>query len=207
MSTDPHTVSRTNQSSPWEHDEFVRLPYRAKMRTRQVPVLWACFLLWSLYIASSQTVYPGIKARITQRALDYGLQVGMEVMEQLAKEIVIPDLNGSESLKFLKIDYVKYNFSNIKINAFSFPNTSLAFVPGVGIRALSNHGTANVSANWEVKAPLFQDSGAADLFLSGIYFTGVVAITRNDFGYPALELQDCHVQVSHARVSFSGSLR
>jgi hypothetical protein len=40
-----------------------------------------------------------------------GLQVGMKVLEQLAKEIVIPDLNGSESLKFLKIDYVKYNFS------------------------------------------------------------------------------------------------
>jgi len=35
----------------------------------------------------------------------------MEILEQLAKEIVIPDLNGSESLKFLKIDYVKYNFS------------------------------------------------------------------------------------------------
>nr|Q8C186.1 RecName: Full=BPI fold-containing family C protein; AltName: Full=Bactericidal/permeability-increasing protein-like 2; Flags: Precursor [Mus musculus]BAC26108.1 unnamed protein product [Mus musculus] len=176
------------------------------MRTKQVPVLWACFLLWSLYIASSQTVYPGITARITQRALDYGLQVGMKVLEQLAKEIVIPDLNGSESLKFLKIDYVKYNFSNIKINAFSFPNTSLAFVPGVGIRALSNHGTANISTNWSVKAPLFRDSGAANLFLSGIYFTGIVAFTRNDFGYPALELQDCHVQVSHARVSFFGSL-
>lgn len=43
-----------------------------QMRTKQVPVLWACFLLWNLYISSSQAVYPGIKARITQRALDYG---------------------------------------------------------------------------------------------------------------------------------------
>lgn len=43
---------------------------------------------------------------------------------------------------------------SIKIHAFSFPNTSLAFVPGVGIRALTNHGTANVSADWEVRTPL-----------------------------------------------------
>lgn len=43
-----------------------------QMRTKQVPVLWAFVLLWNLYISSSQTVYPGIKARITQRALDYG---------------------------------------------------------------------------------------------------------------------------------------
>ncbi|OBS78334.1 hypothetical protein A6R68_19281 [Neotoma lepida] len=87
--------------------------------------------------------------------MKHGVQVGMKIMEEMAKEIVIPDLKGSESLEFLKIDYVKYNFSNIKINAFSLPNTSLAFVPGVGIRALSNHGTANISANWDVRAPLF----------------------------------------------------
>nr|XP_048274758.1 BPI fold-containing family C protein [Myodes glareolus] len=176
------------------------------MQTKQVPVLWACFLLWNLFVSSFQTANPGIKARITQRALDYGVQVGMKMMEEMAKEIVIPDLQGSESLEFLKIDYVKYNFSNIKINAFSMPNTSLAFVPGVGIRALSNHGTANVSANWEVRAPLFQDSGAADLFLSGIYFTGIIVLARNNVGHPVLELQDCYVQVSHARVSFSGGL-
>lgn len=40
-----------------------------------------------------------------------GVQVGMKMMEEMAKEIVIPDLKGSESLEFLKIDYVKYNFS------------------------------------------------------------------------------------------------
>ncbi|KAL1775254.1 BPI fold-containing family C protein [Sigmodon hispidus] len=177
-----------------------------EMRTKLLPVLWACFLLWNLCISSSETVYPGIKARITQRALDYGVQVGMKMMEERVKELDIPDLKGSESLEFLKIEYVKYNFSNIKINTFSMPNTSLAFVPGVGIRALSNHGTANISANWEVRAPLFQDSGAADLFLSGIYFSGIIVLTRNNLGHPAVELQDCHVQVSHARVSFSGGL-
>lgn len=42
------------------------------MQTKQVPVLWACFLLWNLFVSSSQAANPGIKARITQRALDYG---------------------------------------------------------------------------------------------------------------------------------------
>ncbi|KAG8514044.1 BPI fold-containing family C protein [Galemys pyrenaicus] len=176
------------------------------MRTRTVQVLWGCFFLWNLYISTSETVYPGIKARATQRALDYGVQLGMEMIEQMVKEKDIPDLEGSESLEFLKVDYVNYNFSNIKINAFSFPNTSLAFVPGVGIKVLTNHGTANISTDWEVKSPLFQDSGGAHLFLSGVYFTGVVILARNDFGHPILKLQDCYAQVSHAHVSFSGEL-
>ncbi|XP_014391466.1 PREDICTED: BPI fold-containing family C protein [Myotis brandtii] len=176
------------------------------MCTKMVQVLWGCFLLWNVYISSAWTTHPGIKARATQRALDYGVQAGMEMIEQMAKERSIPDLKGSESLEFLKVDYVNYNFSNIKINAFSFPNTSLAFVPGVGIKALTNHGTANISTNWEVKSPLFQDSGGADLFLSGVYFAGILTLTRNDLGQPNLELQDCHAQVSHAHVSFSGEL-
>ncbi|XP_004480867.1 BPI fold-containing family C protein [Dasypus novemcinctus] len=176
------------------------------MPTKPVQVLWGCFLLWNLYILSSQTTYPGIKARATQRLLDYGVQVGMETIEQMLKERKMPDLNGSESLEFLKVDYVDYNFSNIKINAFSFPNSSLAFVPGVGIKVLTNHGTANISTDWAVSSPLFQDAGAADLFLSGGFFTGIVILSRNNFGKPTLKLQDCYAQVSHAHVSFSGDL-
>uniref|UniRef100_A0A5F9DAA8 Bactericidal permeability-increasing protein n=1 Tax=Oryctolagus cuniculus TaxID=9986 RepID=A0A5F9DAA8_RABIT len=174
------------------------------MYAKTIPVIWGCFFLWNLYSSSSQTIYPGIKARVTQRALDYGVQAGMEMIGQMLKERNIPDLQGSESLDFLKVDYVDYNFSNIKINAFSFPNTSLAFVPGVGIKALTNHGTANVSTNWAVKSPLFKDAGGANLFLSGVYFTGNIILNRNDFGQPLLKLEDCYAQVSHAHVSFFG---
>lgn len=40
-----------------------------------------------------------------------GVQAGMEMIEQMVKEKDIPDLKGSESLEFLKVDYVNYNFS------------------------------------------------------------------------------------------------
>nr|XP_030712003.1 BPI fold-containing family C protein isoform X3 [Globicephala melas] len=176
------------------------------MCTKMVQVLWGCFLLWNLYISSAQTIYPGIKARATQRALDYGIQAGVEMIEQMVKERKLPDLKGSESPKFLKIDYMNYKLINIKINAFSLPNTSLAFVPGVGIRALIKHGTANISTDWEIKSPLFQDTGGANLLLSGVYFTGILVLARNDFGHPVLKLQDCNAQVSRNDISFSGEL-
>ncbi|XP_006865303.1 PREDICTED: BPI fold-containing family C protein [Chrysochloris asiatica] len=176
------------------------------MYTKMVQVLWGCFFLWNLNIASSKIIYPGIKARVTQRALDYGVQAGMGTIEQMIMEKSIPDLKGSESLEFLKVDYVNYNFSNIKIKAFSLPNTSLAFVPGEGVKVLTNHGMANISTDWEVRSPFFQDAGGADLFLSGAFFTGILILTRNKFGHPIILLQDCRTQVSHAQVSFSGEL-
>ena len=61
---------------------------------------------------------------------------------------VLEDLSRRHVLTSLFVFY------SIKINVFSFPNTSLAFVPGVGIKALTNHGTANISTNWDVKSPL-----------------------------------------------------
>nr|XP_020766386.1 BPI fold-containing family C protein [Odocoileus virginianus texanus] len=159
----------------------------------QVQVLWGCFILWNLYISSAQAIYPGIKARATQRALDYG-----ELDAFISQAVLTTQVESLTQIQKLIL--------GIKINAFSFPNTSLAFVPGVGIRALTNHGTTNISTDWEVKSPLFQDTGAADLFLSGVYFTGIVVLSRNDFGHPILKLQDCYAQVSHADVSFSGEL-
>lgn len=42
------------------------------MHAKTAPVIWGCFLLWNFCSSSSQTIYPGIKARVTQRALDYG---------------------------------------------------------------------------------------------------------------------------------------
>lgn len=36
------------------------------------PVFWGCLLLWSLCMTPTQATYAGIKARVTQRALDFG---------------------------------------------------------------------------------------------------------------------------------------
>ncbi|KAJ1061763.1 hypothetical protein K5549_002798 [Capra hircus] len=175
----------------------------------QVQVLWGCILLWNLYISSAQAIYPGIKARATQRALDYAVQAGMEMIEQMAKERKLPDLKGSESLEFLKIDYVNYNFtikSNIKIKAFRFPGVSVCDLIIITYRKAHGHRTVSVACHLSSVQFSSQDTGAADLFLSGVYFTGIVVLSRNDFGHPILKLQDCYAQVSHADVSFSGEL-
>lgn len=37
-----------------------------------------------------------------------GIQAGVEMIEQMVKERSIPDLKGSESPEFLKIDYMNY---------------------------------------------------------------------------------------------------
>ncbi|XP_001508957.2 BPI fold-containing family C protein [Ornithorhynchus anatinus] len=178
------------------------------METRQILTVWGFFLLWNLLTASSITSLnqPGIKVRITQKALDYGVQAGMGILEKLIKKKRIPDFKGSETLDFLKVEYIDYNFSNIRFSAFSFPNTSLILVPGTGIKALTNHGSANISTDWEIKSPLFKDEGGASLFLSEVFFTGIINLSRSAMGHPTMKLEDCYVHISHAHIAFSGEL-
>ncbi|XP_043824248.1 BPI fold-containing family C protein [Dromiciops gliroides] len=175
------------------------------MELEKILVLWGCFLLWNPLIQSTQ-IYPGIKVRITQKGLDYGIQAGMEAIELIVKKNGIPDFKGSESLEFLKVDYVDYNFSNIKINTFSFPNISLTPVSGTGVKVLNNHGLTNISMGWEITSPLFKDEGAAALFLDEIFFSGLINLSRSDTGHPIMKLEDCYVRVGHAHISFSGEL-
>ncbi|XP_074076929.1 BPI fold-containing family C protein isoform X2 [Macrotis lagotis] len=175
------------------------------MESEKLLVLWGCFLLWNPLIQSTQ-LYPGIKVRITQKGLNYGVQAGIEEIELLVKKNGIPDFKGSESLEFLKVDYIDYNFSNIKINTFSFPNISLTPVSGTGVKALSNHGSTNISMGWEVTSPLFKDEGGANLFLAEIFFSGLINLSRSDTGHPTMKLEDCYIQVGHAQISFSGEL-
>ncbi|XP_074127611.1 BPI fold-containing family C protein [Sminthopsis crassicaudata] len=175
------------------------------MESEKILILWGCLLLWNPVIQSTQ-LYPGIKVRITQKGLDYGIQAGMEAIELIVKKNGIPDFKGSETLEFLKVDYVDYNFSNIKMSTFSFPNISLTPVSGVGVKVLSNHGSTNISMGWEISSPLFKDEGGAALFLAEIFFLGLVNLSRSDTGHPSMKLEDCYVRIGLARISFSGEL-
>ncbi|XP_044534714.1 BPI fold-containing family C protein [Gracilinanus agilis] len=175
------------------------------MEAVKILVLWGCFLLWNPLTQSTQ-LYPGIKVRITQKGLDYGIQAAMEAVEVIMKTNGIPDFEGSESLDFLKVDYVDYNFSNIKINTFSFPNISLTPVHETGVKILTNHGSTNISMGWEIMSPLLKDEGGATLFLGEIFFLGLINLSRSDTGHPTMHLADCYVQVGHAHISFSGEL-
>ncbi|XP_027727755.1 BPI fold-containing family C protein [Vombatus ursinus] len=149
------------------------------MEVEKILVLCGCFLLWNPLIQSTQ-VYPGIKLRITQKGLDYGMQAGMEAIEPIVKKNGIPDFKGSESLEFLKVDYVDYNFSKV-FSAKTLKVDVCAF--------------CLMSSRAE---------GRAALFLAEIFFSGLINLSRSDTGHPTMKLEDCYVRVGHAHISFSG---
>ncbi|XP_032077011.1 BPI fold-containing family C protein-like [Thamnophis elegans] len=147
---------------------------------------------------------PGIKVKITQKALDYGNQFGVELLKQKLKEKTFEDWNGDSTYGFFAL---KYAISKIRINNMEFPNTSLSLISGTGIKLLVENASAIATADWSVETWLFKDSGSGAVFISGVNITAIVKVSQNVFGHLKLLLESCKGNVDDVDITLNQSYR
>ncbi|XP_061438690.1 BPI fold-containing family C protein [Rhineura floridana] len=135
---------------------------------------------------------PGIKVKITQKGLDYGIQCGVDLLQQRLKEEIFEDMSGQETYGFSGVDYT---VSKIQVNSVEFPNTSVSLIPGIGINLLINDARATVNANWKVRSWLFRSSGKLTVFISGVFLTAIVTASQDNAGHTVLLLESCQGNV------------
>ncbi|XP_032077014.1 BPI fold-containing family C protein [Thamnophis elegans] len=148
---------------------------------------------------------PGIKVKITQKALDYGNQFGVELLKQKLKEKTFEDWNGDSTYGFFAL---KYAISKIRINNMEFPNTSLSLISGTGIKLLVENASAIATADWSVETWLLsKDSGSGAVFISGVNITAIVKVSQNEFGHLKLLLESCKGNVDDMDITLNQSYR
>ncbi|XP_058047657.1 BPI fold-containing family C protein-like [Ahaetulla prasina] len=147
---------------------------------------------------------PGIKVKITQKALDYGNQFGVELLKQKLKEKTFEDWNGESTYLFSALNYT---ISKIRIDNTEFPNTSLSLISGTGIKLLVENASAIATGDWSAETWLFKDSGRAAVFISGVNLTAVVNVSRNVFGHLKLLLDSCKAYVDDMDIRLNQSYR
>ncbi|XP_029139339.1 BPI fold-containing family C protein [Protobothrops mucrosquamatus] len=147
---------------------------------------------------------PGIKVKITQKALDYGNQFGIELLKQKLKEKIFEDWNGESTYAFFALNYT---ISKIKIENMEFPNTSLSLISGTGIKLLVENASAMALADWSVETWLFKDSGRGAVFISGISLTAIVKVSQNVFGHLKLSLDSCKGDIDDMDIKLNQSYR
>ncbi|KAM3832578.1 BPI fold-containing family C protein [Vipera latastei] len=147
---------------------------------------------------------PGIKVKITQKALDYGNQVGIELLKQKLKEKIFEDWNGESTYALFALNYT---MSKIRIDNMEFPNTSLSLISGTGIKLLVENASAMALADWSVETWLFKDSGSGAAYISGISLTAIVKVSQNVFGHLKLSLDSCKGNVDDMDIKLNQSYR
>eukprot|EP01111_Echinosteliopsis_oligospora_P006861 TRINITY_DN2126_c0_g1_i2.p1 TRINITY_DN2126_c0_g1~~TRINITY_DN2126_c0_g1_i2.p1 ORF type:complete len:480 (+),score=131.88 TRINITY_DN2126_c0_g1_i2:44-1483(+) len=128
--------------------------------------LLCCALLCSvphLIVAQS----PGVKATITARGLSYVMAAGVEVLESNLQNLAIPDVNGSQSVVGLQ---VQYWVSNIQIQQLSLPNDQLVINPSEeGLDVVIQDVSLDITADWKYREeiwPHISSSGTVDVSVS-----------------------------------------
>ncbi|XP_074996724.1 BPI fold-containing family C protein-like [Calonectris borealis] len=145
---------------------------------------------------------PGLKVRITQKGLDYGRRIGMELLKQAVLKETFPSWSGQENFSVFKVNYV---ISRLRINAVDFPETSASFIPGIGIRLSVAHASATISADWRMNTWLLsKDQGGITVSISGLFIAVIFKVSRNSTGRLSMLLHNCQLSINSVKVKLNG---
>ncbi|XP_071894343.1 BPI fold-containing family C protein isoform X3 [Anas platyrhynchos] len=161
--------------------------------------MWYSLLLCLLFLQLEAN--PGLKVRITQKGLDYGRKIGMELLKQEVLKETFPGWSGQESFLAMKINYM---ISKLRIGAVDFPETSASFIPGIGISLSMAHASATISADWRMETWLLKDQGGITVSISGLFIAVIFKVSRDSTGHLSILLHNCQLSVSRVKVKLNG---
>ncbi|XP_067856769.1 bactericidal permeability-increasing protein-like [Heptranchias perlo] len=145
---------------------------------------------------------PGLKARVTQKALDYGRQVGVQVLQQKLREIHIPDFSGSAHVSV--IGNVHYKITGMRIEDFGLPQSAVGFYVGTGIKLSIDNAYIHIHGNWRVKYLFIKDSGSFDLSVSRLSISEAIGMNRDATGRPSVRSATCKANIGNLDIKFHG---
>ncbi|XP_074907181.1 bactericidal permeability-increasing protein-like [Buteo buteo] len=160
---------------------------------------WYSFLLCCLSLRLEAN--PGLKVRITQKGLDYGSRIGMELLKQALLKETFPSWSGQESFSVVKVNYV---ISRLRINAVDFPETSASFIPGTGVSLSVAHASATISADWRMNTWLLsKDQGGITVSISGLFIAVIFKVSRDSTGRLSILLHNCQLSINSLKVKLN----
>uniref|UniRef100_A0A3P8ZDF9 Bactericidal permeability-increasing protein n=1 Tax=Esox lucius TaxID=8010 RepID=A0A3P8ZDF9_ESOLU len=157
-----------------------------------------CWLALLALVSPTLATNPGVKLKLTEKAIEYGKQIGIATLQQKLKTIQIPDIAGTE--KVSPIGKVKYSLTEMKIVNLGLPKSDLTLVPGTGISLSITNAFINLHGNWRVRYlhVMFM------LFSLGLTVTDSLSILSDETGRPTVRGVNCEAIVGSASVKFHG---
>uniref|UniRef100_G3P9B1 Bactericidal permeability-increasing protein n=1 Tax=Gasterosteus aculeatus TaxID=69293 RepID=G3P9B1_GASAC len=172
-------------------------------QTRSVKMFLCCWLALGALIPLTLATDPGVKVKLTAKGLEYGRQLGMAAIQKKLKTIRVPDISGKASVS--PIGTVQYSLTNLQIVDVGLPTSTVALVPGTGVRLSISKAFIRLDGNWRVKyLRIIKDSGSFDLNVSDLTVGASIAIKSDETGRPTVNSVGCEATVGSASIHFHG---
>ncbi|KAM9527963.1 bactericidal permeability-increasing protein-like [Guaruba guarouba] len=164
--------------------------------------VWLCLLLLLSACVPITGTNPGIMARLTRRALEFGQRFGMELLQSLLQKEHELNLEGSYHLPLLGT--LTYTVPRIHIQDLQMSNSSVDFAEDVGLRLMVQGARIRLSAEWGARLGAVQDSGSLELHVQDLAVAAVLGVSADADGRPAVWSAGCDARGTDLRLEFHG---
>ncbi|XP_071776049.1 bactericidal permeability-increasing protein-like isoform X1 [Centroberyx gerrardi] len=162
-----------------------------------------CWLALVAFIPMTYSANPGVKAKLTEKGLEYGKQIGMASLQQKLKTIKVPDMSGTE--RVAPIGKVQYSLTRMQIVNLGLPKSALTLVPGTGVSLSISNAFISLHGDWRVKYfRIIKDSGSFDLGINGLTITTSISVKSDETGRPVVSSVNCAATIGSASIKFHG---
>ena len=162
-----------------------------------------CLALLSLIVFQlAGATNPGVKARITNKAISYANQIAQAALTKELQSLRIGDQSGSEH-------HFSWSLTNIRNEGVTPPASKISLDPAHNGLAWSvNNLGLNLKADWRVKYRKgwvkISTSGSIDASIKGASMSVSVRLGEDKDGRPSLSAAACSAHISDVDIHFHG---
>ncbi|XP_042656905.1 bactericidal permeability-increasing protein-like isoform X2 [Tyto alba] len=160
--------------------------------------LWILILLTACAPAAGTN--PGIKARLTRRALEFGRRFGLELLQSLLQKEHELDLRGSYNSPLLGT--LTYAVPRIRVLELQMNDSTVDFAEDVGVRLTVQRARVQLSADWGAQLGAIQDTGSVELHVRDLAVAAVLGVSADGGGRPTVWSAGCDAHSADLHVEF-----
>ncbi|KAM9218970.1 bactericidal permeability-increasing protein-like [Leptosomus discolor] len=161
---------------------------------------WLCLLLLLAAGAPATGTNPGIKARLTRRALEFGRRFGLELLQSLLQKEHELNLTGSYHSPLLGT--LTYAVPRIHIHELQLNDSTVDFAEDVGVRLTVQRARLQLSADWGAQLGAIRDRGTVELRMRDVTVVAVLGVSVDGGGRPVVWSAGCDARGTNLHLEF-----
>ncbi|XP_029864594.1 bactericidal permeability-increasing protein-like [Aquila chrysaetos chrysaetos] len=161
---------------------------------------WLCLLLLLTACVPATGTNPGIEAQLTQKALEFGRRIGLELLQSLLQKEHELNLRGSYYSPLLGT--LTYAVPRIRIHELQMNDSTVDFAEDVGVRLTVQRARIRLSADWGAQLGTIQDKGSVELRVHDLAVVAVLGVSVDGSGRPMVWSAGCDAHGTDLHVEF-----
>ncbi|XP_074964496.1 bactericidal permeability-increasing protein-like isoform X1 [Phalacrocorax aristotelis] len=161
---------------------------------------WLCLLLLLTACVPAAGTNPGIKARLTRTALEFGRQFGLKLLQSLLQKEHELNLTGSYHSPLLGT--LTYAVPRISIHELQMNDSAVDFAEDVGLRLTVQRARIQLSAEWGAQLGAIWDRGSVELHMNELAVVAVLGVSMDDSGRPMVWSASCEAHGTNLHMEF-----